>query len=307
MFVPNLPKVFSAIASISNSYHHETFPATHKRFGSNQQALRTLCMNIPLLFPYSGVKTSILLMDKTLAKKTGEILFVKVSNDGFDLGAQRRPIEKNDLPQALKIVKAWKKAIAKGKSFGLDETDKTIAHTVSKKKIAEFVDYNLSGGRYREAVSYANVKWPMVVLGEVCDFFDDGDWVKRNIDRFPNDFMFQLIAEEYKSLRFHFGILEKGRHSKYLPYAFTEQGVAMLSSVLKSKRAVQVNIEIMRAFVRLRRMLSVHKDLERKLTDLEQKYDEQFKIVFDAIRALMAPPEKPRKIYPVKFRFATCF
>ena len=119
--------------------------------------------------------------------------------------------------------------------------------------------------------------------------------VKRNIDRFPNDFMFQLTAEEYKSLRFHFGILEKGRHSKYLPYAFTEQGVAMLSSVLKSKRAVQVNIEIMRAFVRLRRMLSVHKDLESKLIDLEQKYDEQFKIVFEAIRQLMVPPAKPRK------------
>lgn len=119
--------------------------------------------------------------------------------------------------------------------------------------------------------------------------------VKRNIDRFPNDFMFQLTAEEYKSLRFHFGILEKGRHPKYLPYAFTEQGVAMLSSVLKSKRAVQVNIEIMRAFVRLRRMLSVHKDLESKLTDLEQKYDEQFKIVFEVINQLMTPPEKPRK------------
>ncbi|TET67021.1 MAG: ORF6N domain-containing protein [Candidatus Aminicenantes bacterium] len=119
--------------------------------------------------------------------------------------------------------------------------------------------------------------------------------VKRNIDRFPNDFMFQLTAEEYKSLRFHFGILEKGRHSKYLPYAFTEQGVAMLSSVLKSKRAVQVNIEIIRAFVRLRRMLSAHKGLERKLIALEKKYDEQFKVVFDAIRALMAPPEKPRK------------
>ena len=119
--------------------------------------------------------------------------------------------------------------------------------------------------------------------------------VKRNIDRFPNDFMFQLTAEEYKSLRFHFGTLEKGQHSKYLPYAFAEQGVAMLSSVLRSKRAVQVNIEIMRAFVRLRRMLSVNKDLERKLTALEQKYDEQFKVVFDAIRALMTPPSKPRK------------
>ena len=116
--------------------------------------------------PYAGVKTSILLMDKTLVKKTGEILFVKVSNDGFDLGAQRMPIDKNDLPQALKIVKAWKEAIAKGRSFDIDETDKAIAHIVSKEKIAESGDYNLSGDRYREVVSYANVKWPMVELGD---------------------------------------------------------------------------------------------------------------------------------------------
>ena len=119
--------------------------------------------------PYAGVKTSILLMDKTLAKKTGEILFVKVSNDGFDLGAQRRPIDKNDLPKALKIVKAWKQAIGEGKGFELNEYDKAIAHTVSKEKIAESGDYNLSGDRYKEVVSYANVKWPMVELGEVSE------------------------------------------------------------------------------------------------------------------------------------------
>ena len=119
--------------------------------------------------PYSGVKTSILLMDKTLAKKTGEILFVKVTNDGFDLGAQRRPIDKNDLPPALKIVKDWQQAIGQGKGLELNEDDKTIAHTVSKEKIAESGDYNLSGDRYREGVSYANVKWPMVELGEVCE------------------------------------------------------------------------------------------------------------------------------------------
>lgn len=107
--------------------------------------------------------------------------------------------------------------------------------------------------------------------------------------------MFQLTSEEYRNLRFHFGILEKGRHSKYLPYAFMEQGVAMLSSVLRSKRAVQVNIEIMRAFVRLRQILSAHKDLERKLVALEKKYDKQFRVVFDAIRALMAPPNTPKK------------
>jgi hypothetical protein len=119
--------------------------------------------------------------------------------------------------------------------------------------------------------------------------------VSRNLDRFPPDFMFQLKQEEYESLRFHLGILKRGRHSKYLPYAFTEQGVAMLSSVLRSKRAVHVNIEIMRAFVRLRQILAAHKELERKLAALERKYDKQFKVVFDAIRALMVPPEKPRK------------
>ena len=116
--------------------------------------------------PYSGVKTSILLMDKTLAKRTEEVLFVKVANDGFDLGAQRRPIDKNDLPQALKIVKAWKQVIAESKGFELDEVDKAIAHIVSRKKIAESGDYNLSGDRYKEVISYANVKWPMVELGD---------------------------------------------------------------------------------------------------------------------------------------------
>jgi phage regulator Rha-like protein len=130
--------------------------------------------------------------------------------------------------------------------------------------------------------------------------------VKRNWDRFPNDFMFQLKREEYESLRFHFGILKRGRHSKYLPFAFTEQGVAMLSSVLRSKRAVQVNIEIMRAFVRLREILSTHKEMARKLDQLEKRiadHDEQIMAIFDAIRQLMTPPDRPRKqIYPVKLR-----
>jgi len=118
--------------------------------------------------------------------------------------------------------------------------------------------------------------------------------VRRNIDRFPADFMFELSKQEYESLKRHFGTLKRGEHSKYLPYAFTEQGVAMLSSVLRSKRAVRVNIEIMRAFVRLREILATHKDLARKLEALEKKYDAQFKVVFDAIRQLMTPPE-PRK------------
>jgi len=120
--------------------------------------------------------------------------------------------------------------------------------------------------------------------------------VKRHLDRFPKDFMFQLTTEEAENLRFQIGTSSRihgGR--RYLPYTFTEQGVAMRSSILNSTRAVQVNIEIMRAFVRLRQMLSTHKDLERKLIALEKKYDEQFKVVFDAIRALMAPTQKPKR------------
>jgi len=121
--------------------------------------------------------------------------------------------------------------------------------------------------------------------------------VRRNIDRFPSDFMFQLSSGEAAFLRSQFVTLKtgSGRHRKYLPYAFTEQGVAMLSSVLRSKRAARVNIEIMRAFVQLRQMLASHADLARKLEALEKKYDAQFKVVFDAIRELMIPPEPPRK------------
>jgi hypothetical protein len=131
--------------------------------------------------------------------------------------------------------------------------------------------------------------------------------VKRNRDRFPADFMFQLTSEEFVSLRSQVVNLNLksqiaisssawgGR--RHPPFAFTEHGVAMLSSVLRSKRAVQVNIEIMRAFVRLRQMLASNTQLAGKLAALEKKYDAQFKVVFDAIRQLMTPPEpKKRKI-----------
>jgi hypothetical protein len=120
--------------------------------------------------------------------------------------------------------------------------------------------------------------------------------VKRNLDRFPEDFMFQLDFQQFRNLIFQFGISSWGGTRK-LPRALTEQEVAMLSSVLKSKRAVQVNVEIMRTFVRLRQLLASHTDLARKLADLEKKYDSQVKVVFDAIRQLMEPPEhKPRRI-----------
>jgi hypothetical protein len=116
--------------------------------------------------------------------------------------------------------------------------------------------------------------------------------VRRNRERFPDDFAFQLTRNEYRDLRSQFVISSWGGR-RSLPFAFTEQGVAMLSSVLRSERAVSVNVEIMRAFVRLRRLLASHADLARKLADLERKYDAQFKAVFDAIRALMEPPPKP--------------
>ena len=119
--------------------------------------------------------------------------------------------------------------------------------------------------------------------------------VRRNIDRFPKDFMFQLSKEEFDNLRSQSVTSSQWGGRRYPPYAFTEQGVAMLSGVLRSERAVRVNIEIMRAFVRLRRMLASHKDLAQKIDDLEQKYDAHFRIVFDAIRELMAPPEPQRK------------
>ncbi len=120
--------------------------------------------------------------------------------------------------------------------------------------------------------------------------------VKRNVERFPDDFMFQVSAEEWENLKSQ-SVTSSWGGIRKMPYAFTEQGVAMLSSVLRGDRAVQVNIEIMRAFVRLRQVLSEHKDLAVRLDALEDKYDANFKAIFDAIRQLMAPPvEKKRSI-----------
>ncbi len=124
--------------------------------------------------------------------------------------------------------------------------------------------------------------------------------VKRNVTRFPEDFMFQLSTEEFANLKSQFVISSWGGSRRAAPYAFTEQGVAMLSSVLRSDRAIHVNVEIMRAFVRLRQMLASNADLARQLATLEKKYDAQFKIVFDAIRELMTPPE-PKKKRPIGF------
>ena len=118
--------------------------------------------------------------------------------------------------------------------------------------------------------------------------------VNRNLERFPDDFMLRLTEAEFNDLRFHFGRSRWGG-TRTLPRAFTEQGVAMLSSVLRSPRAALVNIEIMRAFVRLREMIATNRGLARRLDELEKRYDAQFKGVFDAIRQLMAPPAKMRR------------
>ena len=119
--------------------------------------------------------------------------------------------------------------------------------------------------------------------------------VRRNISRFPEDFMFELSQEEFDNLRSHFGTSSWGG-TRYPPMAFTEQGVAMLSSVLRSECAVKVNIAIMRAFVQLRKMISNYAELLRKVEAMEKKYDAQFKVVFDAIKQLMEPPPpKPKR------------
>ena len=117
--------------------------------------------------------------------------------------------------------------------------------------------------------------------------------VRRNLNRFPDDFMFQLTAEEAEALVSQNVIPSRRSLGGFLPYAFTQEGVAMLSSVLRSERAVLVNIDIMRAFVRLRELLASHVELARRLDELEKKYDAQFRIVFEAIRDLMTPPPSP--------------
>ena len=120
--------------------------------------------------------------------------------------------------------------------------------------------------------------------------------VKRNIERFPDDFMFELTKQELEDWRCQFGTSNGVKMGlRYLPMVFTEQGVAMLSSVLRSQRAISVNIQIMRTFTQLRQMLSTHKELKMKIEDMEEKYDSQFKIVFDAIKQLLETESKPTK------------
>lgn len=119
--------------------------------------------------------------------------------------------------------------------------------------------------------------------------------VNRNMTRFPEDFMFQLTWQEAEISRSQIATLKQGKNIKYLPYAFTEQGVAMLSSVLNSERAIEVNITIMRTFVKMRRLLETHKGLLRKIEEMEKKYDYQFKVVFEIIKNFIKEEEKPKR------------
>jgi len=119
--------------------------------------------------------------------------------------------------------------------------------------------------------------------------------VRRNIERFPEDFMFRLTAQEFANLRSQFATSSRHGGRRYLPYAFTEHGALMLASVLKSDRAVSMSIFVVRAFARLREILSTHADLRRKIEEMEARYDQQFKYVFDALKLLLDPPRKAKK------------
>ncbi len=125
--------------------------------------------------------------------------------------------------------------------------------------------------------------------------------VKRNIKRFPEEFMFQLSEKEFKNLKFQFGISSWGGTRKR-PYAFTEQGVAMLSSVLNSERAIQVNIQIIQTFIRLRKMVATNRELREKAEQLEKNYDKKFRIVFEVLKQLLEEDEKPKKLIGFKER-----
>jgi len=129
--------------------------------------------------------------------------------------------------------------------------------------------------------------------------------VKRNIDRFPTDFMFQLTHKELSALRYQFGTIEttgRGKHRKYIPYVFTEQGVTMLSAVLKSKRAIQVSIQVVRTFIQLRELLATHTKLRIKIQNMEQKYDKKLKQVFDILKQLLMQETRAKSKTPIGFR-----
>lgn len=148
------------------------YKALRKMFVEQNYIYAVVSLPAGVFQPYSGVKTSILLMDRVLAKKTEDILFVKIDNDGFDPGAQRRPIDKNDLPKALELLQAYKKALVEGSAVHPELVEGSKAHLVPKSRIAESGDYNLTGDRYRETGIHIHHEWPVVELGDVVENLD---------------------------------------------------------------------------------------------------------------------------------------
>jgi len=179
--------------------------------------------------PYAGVKTSILLFDNELAKKTKEILFLKIQNDGHDLGAQRREIDKNDLPLALEIIKKYRAALKDSKKFELNAGQAIIAHLVTKDKIAESGDYNLSGDRYIEAVNFTNQKWPMVELGEVCGIFNGSTPSREAKNYWENGTIPWFTIDD---------IREQGRKITHTKQKITEEALQKTSVKLLPKKSV---------------------------------------------------------------------
>lgn len=202
--------------------------------------------------PYSGVKTSILFMDKDLAKRAKQILFIKIENDGLNLGAQRRPIDKNDLPQALQIIKDYKKALADDKKYKVKEADSELAHLIDKKTIAESGDYNLTGDRYKETIDYSNQKWPMVKLEGVIKYEQPTKYIVKST-KYSNNYKTPVLTPG-KTFVLGYTNETKGVFNKNLPVVifddfttamkFVDFPFKVKSSAMKILRAKQNKADI---------------------------------------------------------------
>jgi len=160
--------------------------------------------------------------------------------------------------------------------------------------VAELNEDNIAGYIYTIRGEKVMLDYDLAVLYEVeTKAFKQA--VRRNMDRFPKDFMFELTVAEYRLIRSHFVTLKRGQHSKYPPFAFTEQGVAMLSGILRSERAIKVNIAIIRTFSKMRRLLREYQGIEKRVETLEGKYDKNFAIVFSVLKELIKKETQPRK------------
>lgn len=213
--------------------------------------------------PYAGVKTSILFFDNELAKKSDDILFIKILNDGFDLGAQRRPHERNDLPHALKTLQAQNTAIQTGNENSLLQENSLFAWVVKKEKIAESGEYNLSGDRYRVATDYTNAKWPMVELGEVLDYEQPTNYIVESVDY--NDSYPTPVLTAGKSFILGYTNEQKGIFYDELPVIifddfttatkFVDFPFKVKSSAMKILRAKKDKVNIRYAFYAMQRVV----------------------------------------------------